>query len=369
MSAHERDSYAAAGVDYSVLDRVKRLAQDEARGMAACLAAWGFGEVGTSRGETAYVVDAGEHYLATVVECLGTKSLIADAMRPHLGRSSYDRIARDTVAAVVNDLAAVGALPVVVSAYFGAGSAAWFADEERATDLVRGWAEACREAGAAWGGGESPALSGIVQPGAIDLAGSAVGIIRPKERMVRADKIRPGDAIVLVASSGIHANGLTLARRVATELPRGYLTQLPDGRSLGEALLAPSPLYAPLVREVQEAGVDLRYLVHITGHGWRKLMRAERELTYVIDRVPEVPPDLAFLSRTAGLSDAEAYGTFNMGAGFAFYVDPGQASAVTAAARNRGLRALVAGSIEEGPRRVIIRPRSIEYTAGSLHIR
>ncbi len=314
-------------------------------------------------------MDAGEHYLATVVECLGTKSLIADAMRPHLGRSSYDRIARDTVAAVVNDLAAVGALPVVVSAYFGAGSAAWFADEERATDLVRGWAEACREAGAAWGGGESPALSGIVQPGAIDLAGSAVGIIRPKERMVRADKIRPGDVIVLVASSGIHANGLSLARRTAAELPQGYLTKLPDGRSLGDALLDPSPLYSNLVREVQEAGVDVHYLVHITGHGWRKLMRAERNLTYVIDRVPDVPPVLAFLADAAGLSDEEAYGTFNMGAGFAFYIAPEQAQAIVDIAHRQGVPALIAGRVEGGPRRVIVRPKGIEYPEVSLRIR
>lgn len=149
MSERERDSYASAGVDYSVLDRVKRLAQAEARSTSAYLAGSGLAEVGSSRGETAHVVDMGDHYLATVLECLGTKSLVADAMRPNLGRSSYDRIARDAVAAIVNDLAAVGAQPLVVNAYFATGSAAWFADEERAADLIHGWAEACRGAGAA----------------------------------------------------------------------------------------------------------------------------------------------------------------------------------------------------------------------------
>lgn len=352
-----------------MLDRVKRLAQVEARSTAPLLGALGAAEVAASRGETAYVVDVGDWYLATVIECLGTKSLVADAMRPHLGRSSYDLVARDTVAAILNDLSAVGARPLVVNAYFAVGAAEWFADEERAGDLVRGWAEACREAGAAWGGGESPSLSGIVAPGAIDLAGSAVGIIRPKGNLVLAERLQPRDAIVLVASSGIHANGLSLARRVAAEIPDGYLTPLPDGRCFGEALLDPSPLYAAVVRDVQDAGVDVHYLVHVTGHGWRKLMRAERELTYVVDRVPAVPPVLAFLAQAAGLSHAEAYGTLNMGAGFAFYVDARQAPAVVAAAQARGLPALVAGHVEEGPRMVAIRPKGVEFRGECLQIR
>lgn len=369
MSGHEHDPYAATGVDYAALDRIKRLAQAAASATASGLAAAGVSEVGASRGETAYVVDAGDHYLATVLECLGTKSLIADAMRPHLGRSSYDVIARDAVAAIVNDLAAVGATPLVVNAYFAVGAADWFADEERADDLIRGWAATCREAGAAWGGGESPALGGIVAPGAIDLAGSAVGVIRPKERLITADRLRAGDAIVLIASSGIHANGLSLARRVAADLPQGYRAPLPNGRSLGEALLEPAPLYSNLVRDVQEAGVDIHYLVHITGHGWRKLMRADRDCTYVLERVPAVPPVLAFVARAAGLSDAEAYGTLNMGAGFAFYLDPRQAPTVVAAARDRGLPALIAGHVDDGPRRVIIRPKGIEYRGEALRIR
>ncbi len=369
MSNRNRDSYASAGVDYSVLDRVKQLAQGQARGTSGRLAMTGAREVEASRGETAYVVDMGDHYLATVLECLGTKSLVADAMRPHLGRSSYERIARDAVAAIVNDLAAVGAQPLVVNAYFAVGSAAWFADEERAADLIQGWAEACRETGAAWGGGESPSLRGIVESDAIDLAGSAVGVVQPKERLVTAEKLRPGDAIVLVASSGIHANGLSLVRRTAAELPQGYLSPLADGRPLGDALLDASPLYSNLVREVQEAGVDVHYLIHITGHGWRKLMRAERNLTYVIDRLPEVPPVLAFLAEAARLSDEEAYGTFNMGAGFAFYVVPEQAPAVVDVAHHQGVSALIAGRVEEGSRRVIIQPKGIEYHEDSLRIR
>ncbi len=219
------------------------------------------------------------------------------------------------------------------------------------------------------GGGETPSLGDIVAPDAIDLAGAAVGIIRPKERLVTQAGIRSGDAIVLIGSTGIHANGLSLARRVAADLPQGYLAPLSDGRSYGEGLLIPSPLYSNLVRDIQQAGVDIHYMVHITGHGWRKLMRAERELSYVIELVPDIPPVVEFVCQEAHLSDEEAYGTFNMGAGFAFYVSQEQAQSVVKIAHAHGMKALVAGHIEEGPRRVLIQPKGIEYHGEALQIR
>ncbi len=151
--AHGGDRYMSAGVDYAVLDRIKRLAQSEAATTSVSVAGSDLTEVAASRGETAYVVDVGDYYLVTVMECLGTKSLIADAVRQSLGRSSYDHIARDTVAAILNDLAAVGATPTVINAYFAVGTAEWFADEERASDLIGGWAAACREADVVWGEG------------------------------------------------------------------------------------------------------------------------------------------------------------------------------------------------------------------------
>ncbi|ACZ43528.1 Phosphoribosylformylglycinamidine cyclo-ligase [Thermobaculum terrenum ATCC BAA-798] len=365
----KQDRYASAGVDYDVLDRVKRLALAEAGRTGGLLSRLGMSEIPESRGETAYVVDAGDHYIATVLECLGTKSLVADAMRPHLGRSSYDRIAQDAVAAIVNDLVAVGATPLVVHAYFAVGASEWFADEERASDLVRGWARACLEAGASWGGGESPALGGIIRTDAIDLAGSAVGIVRPKSRLVTSDKLREGDAIVLLASTGIHTNGLSLARKLAAELPDGYLTPMEDGRYFGDALLDPAPLYSRVVEGAQQAGLEIHYMVHITGHGWRKLMRAPQDLTYLLEEVPTVPPVLEFICREGRIPEAEAYALFNMGAGFAIFLPPAQADELVRLASQQGVDALVAGRVIEGPRRVVIQPKGIEYSAEDLRIR
>src|SRR5262249_56406198 len=126
----------------------------------------------------------------------------------------------------------------------------------------------------------------------------------------------PGDEIVLVASSGLHANGASLARLVADRLGAGYATMLPGGATLGEALLAPSLLYVGLVDALLRSGVAVTYMSHISGHGLLKLMRSPKPLTYTIEQLPEVPAVLSFLAAEAGLDAHAAYSTFNMGSGF-----------------------------------------------------
>jgi phosphoribosylformylglycinamidine cyclo-ligase len=362
-------SYSASGVDYGSLDPAKLLAQRAAASTAGALARFGFAEAPGSRGESAYVWEEPDAYRAMVIEGLGTKNLVADAMREIGDRTYYDAVARDTVAMIVNDVIVVGAEPQVVTAYWAVGDGAWFDDRERAADLVRGWTEACIEIGATWGGGETPALAGIIAPGTIDLGGACVGTIKPKTRLVLGDRLAPGDAIVLVASSGIHANGLTLARALAERLPKGYATDIGNGTTYGDALLAPTVLYPPLVGALFEAGVDVHYLANVTGHGWRKLMRARRELRYVLHTVPPAPPLFAFMTREAGLDAAEAYATFNMGAGFAIYVPEADARRVVEVAAGVGLAAWVMGRVEAGPREVVIEPLSVRYAGETLSLR
>jgi len=362
-------TYADAGVDYGSIDPVKVQAQREAALTAPALGRWGLSEVGASRGESAYVWEEPDCYRALVVEGLGTKSLVADAVRPPGGPSYYDALAQDTVAMIVNDVITVGAEPQVVNAYWAIGDSTWFDDPTRATDLVDGWAAACKACGATWGGGETPALSGIIQPGTIDLAGACIGVVRPKNRLVLGDRLAPGDRIVLLASSGIHANGLTLARKTASAHPDGYGASIGDGRKFGDALLTPTLLYARLVADVFEAGADVRYLANITGHGWRKLMRAPRDLTYRISEVP--PPDalLDFIVRAGELEPAEAYGNLNMGAGFAVYVPESDVTRVLEVAQRHAIGAWDAGIVEAGPRRVVIEPRGIVFESSSLGVR
>ena len=362
-------TYDQAGVRYDLIDPLKVSAQQAAATTAVQLAAHGFSEIKASRGESAYVVDLGPFYLASIVECLGSKAMVADEMQRLTGRTWYDSIAQDTIAMAINDLITVGATPLVVQAYWAAGGSDWFDDAERASALVRGWKAACETCGVAWGGGETPALAGIVEAGRIDLAAACTGIVNPKSRLSLGDGLAAGNAIVLLASSGIHANGLSLARKLCERLPRGYLTPLPSGRSFGEALLDPTVLYSPVTEALAKAGIVPRYCANITGHGWRKLLRHPAALSYRIDVVPPVPEVLQFIQQQAGQDDTEAYGTFNMGAGFALFIEASQAAQAVDIAQAAGVPALVAGRVESGPKRLRIEPLGIEWGDDALQLR
>lgn len=362
-------TYEQAGVNYDLIDPLKVSAQRAAAATAGHLAAHGFTEVAASRGESAYVVDVGPFYLASIVECLGSKALVADEMQQLTGKSYYDGIAQDTIAMAVNDLITVGATPLVVQAYWAAGGSDWFGDAQRAQALVAGWKKACDTCGVAWGGGETPALAGIVEAGRIDLAASCTGLINPKERLSVGDRLQAGDAIVLLASSGIHANGLSLARKLVERLPQGYLTEVQPGLSYGEALLAPTTLYSPVTEALYKAGVVPHYCANITGHGWRKLLRHPAELTYRIHSVPEVTPVLKFIQQHAKQDDREAYSTLNMGAGFAIFVDKADAERVVQIAQAQGVPALLAGQVEAGPKQLLIEPLNIRFGNDDLQLR
>ena len=420
--------YRRAGVDYALIDPLKIAAQRAAAATGRHLLAHRFAEVEASRGESAYVVDVGPFYLASIVECLGSKAIVADEMARATGRSRYDAIAQDTIAMAVNDLITVGATPLVVQAYWAAGGSEWFADGDRAQALVEGWKQACdtcgvawgggetpalagiveagridlaasctglvnpkgrlslgdaqRSAalvagwkqacdtcGVAWGGGETPALAGIVEAGRIDLAASCTGLINPKTRLSVGDRLGAGDAIVLLASSGIHANGLSLARKLVERLPQGYLTPLTTGATYGDALLAPTTLYSPVTEALHRANIAPHYCANITGHGWRKLLRHGASLTYRIDALPPVPPVLAFMQHHARMGDRDAYSTLNMGAGFALFVDAADADRAVGVARSVGVEAMVAGRVEQGPKQLLIEPLGLAFGSDDLQLR
>lgn len=362
-------SYEQAGVNYDLIDPLKVSAQRAAAATAVQLAGHGFNEVAASRGESAYVVDVGPFYIASIVECLGSKALVADEMATLTGKSWYAGIAQDTIAMAVNDLITVGATPLVVQAYWAAGGSDWFGDAARAQALVAGWKAACETCGVAWGGGETPALAGIVEGGRIDLAASCTGLINPKQRLSVGDKLAAGDAIVLLDSSGIHANGLSLARKLVERLPQGWLTEVAPGLSYGEALLAPTVLYSPVTEALWKAGIVPHYNANITGHGWRKLLRHPGRFTYRIHTVPPVPPVLAFIQAHAQQDDREAYSTLNMGAGFALFVAADDAQRTMAIAQGLGIGARVAGRVEDGDKQLLIEPLGLRFGDDALQLR
>src|SRR5688500_9172237 len=211
-------SYEGSGVRYDTLDAFKRACQQAAAGTVGALAKHGLKEPASMRGESAYLIESDDGYLAHVEEGLGTKNLVADAMLKLTGKSYYANVGVDTVATIVNDLITCGALPISVAMHAAVGDSNWFANTAVAEDLARGFADACRASNAVWGGGETAAHKSIVNTETIVLAGTAIGRISPKSLRIKND-VRDGDAIVLLASSGVQTNGLSLCRKIAEHLP------------------------------------------------------------------------------------------------------------------------------------------------------
>ncbi len=369
MVTSKRLTYKETGVSYDVMDPLKRMAQIAGKKTARNIRGTSFFELKESRGESAYVLDQGDSYFVSVMEGLGTKSLVADAMRKITGKTYYDTVAQDTVASIINDLITVGAKPITVLAYWAAGSAKWFEDVKRMEDLVNGWKKACDMAGVVWGGGETPTLSGIIEPDTIDLGGSSFGIIKPKKRLVLGGKLKAGDVIILFESSGIHANGLSLARIIAANLENGYSTKMSNGQMYGEGLLSPTIIYAKLIQDLFANNVDIHYMAHITGHGWRKIMRYTKPFTYRIHTVPPVPEVLKFICEKGPLDEKEAYGNLNMGSGYAVFIPKKDIEKVMRIAKKNKIKAYDAGVVEKGKKQVIIEPKNIIFDGESLKVR
>jgi phosphoribosylformylglycinamidine cyclo-ligase len=345
-----------------------------------CVKRFGFSVVPWTRGESVFLVETPVGYLALVVEGLGTKNLVADAMYQIAQKvgvldsgSFYDRVTQCNVAMAVNDMITLGALPICYGQYLAVGSSDWFKDKKRCHDLIEGTTRACFISRCTWAGGETPTLKGIIEPGAADLSGATMGFM-PKERLINPENIRHGDAILLFESSGIHANGLTLARTIADKLPKGYMTMLDDGRTYGETLLEPTHIYVGLVEDCQDAGVDIHYAVNITGHGWRKLMRANQPFAYVIKNIPQPSALFEFIQKYGPVDDREAYANFNMGAGFALYVPQEDVQKVRAVVDEHvfeyGFGMIAAGHVEKSEtKRVVIEPKELVYEADTLAVR
>jgi phosphoribosylformylglycinamidine cyclo-ligase len=276
--------------------------------------------------------------LVSGTDGVGTKTEIARA----LGR--YDTIGRDLVAMCVDDVVCHGARPWQFLDYLAVGRL----DAERVASIVGGIADGCAEAGAMLVGGETAEHPGVMEPDAFDLAGFCVGIVE-RDQLIDGSTTRAGDAIVGLASSGLHANGYSLVR--ATLRSTGMSLDEPLGaNTLGEALLAPTAIHAPHVLAVIEALGDARVrgVAHITGGGLPgnlpRAIRAELGALVRPGRWP-VPDVMARMASLAGLDGPEMRATFNGGIGMALVVEPRAASAAIELLAQRGQEAWIIGEV------------------------
>ena len=305
--------YAAAGVDIDAGNRMVELIRPLVRRTArpgADAEIGGFGGLFDLK-----AAGFSDPILVAATDGVGTKVKIAVATQRH------DTIGIDLVAMSVNDLVVQGAEPLFFLDYFACGKL----DPEVGAAVVKGVAAACKEARCALIGGETAEMPGIYQAGDYDLAGFAVGAVARDKLLPRKD-IAPGDAVIGLASSGVHANGFSLVRRIvaAAGLPWDAPAPFEPSRQLGEALLTPTRLYVQSCLAAIRATGAVKALAHITGGGFvdniPRVLPQGLAVALDLDRVP-VHPVFKWLAAAGGVSEREMLRTFNCGIGMIAVLD------------------------------------------------
>ncbi|WP_338738422.1 phosphoribosylformylglycinamidine cyclo-ligase [Haloplanus salilacus] len=312
MSEDDELTYSAAGVD---------IAESEAATAALV------GAVGESAGDYAGLLDIGDRYLGLATDGVGTKLLVADAL------NDYSTVGIDCIAMNANDLVAAGVRPVAFVDYLAVDEP----DERFAEQVGEGLAEGADRAGIELVGGETAVMPEVIS--GLDLAGTCAGLAA--KDAVFPGSAEVGDALVGVRSSGIHSNGLTLARTAVTR-EGSYTDPCPFGDydTIGEALLEPTRIYTDLLDPMRDHGV--RAAAHVTGGGWTNLERLG-DARYVIDDAFAPQPVFEFVQSLGNVSDEEMHRTFNMGTGFVAAVDPAEADSLAETVDGR-----VIGRVEAG---------------------
>jgi len=305
-------TYAEAGVDIDASERAT----------AALVSA-----VGAFEGDFAGLLDIGDRCLALAADGVGTKLLVAEAL------GDYSTVGIDCIAMNANDLVAAGVTPVAFVDYLAVDDP----DDAVAEQVGEGLSRGAEHADVHLLGGETAVMPEVVK--GLDLAGTCAGLAATDEPF--DGEAREGDVLVGFPSSGIHSNGLTLARRAATKR-HDYTDPFPgEDRSIGEVLLEPTRIYTDLLTDLH--AVETRACAHVTGGGWTNLSRMG-PFEYRIEDPFESPPVFEFVRREGNVSDAEMHRTFNMGTGFVASVAPGDADELVEATAN----GRVIGRVERG---------------------
>ena len=335
MAAMREGAYAKAGVDQSRAGRAVTALVDVLQGIDPGRPS----RAALGSGHYANVLRLDERMgLALSTDGVGTKLIVAE----QLGR--FDTVGIDCIAMNANDVICVGADPIAVLDYL--------AVEEARTELLeavgRGLKAGAEQAGVEIPGGELAVVPDLIRghpsPNGIDLVGMCVGVVA-LDALVTGAGAEPGDAVVGLPASGVHSNGLTLARGVLPDLVEAP----PElgGRTVGETLLEPTVIYVRAIRELLESEVGVRGLAHITGDGPLNLLRLEAEVGYAIDSPLAVPPVFGLIAERGGVEPAEMHEVFNMGCGFCCVVAEAQATEAVALLGERHPGAAVIGTVTD----------------------
>lgn len=333
-------TYQKSGVNYNLMDQFKN----------ACI------EAGNNSSQ---LIKFQDYYLIDVLEGLGSLGKLADDIYRLKGKDYYYEVGWGNAATIINDIISVGATPLTLKLFVAAGNEKWFRDKKRWENLVEGFKDAANYSKVLWNGGETQTLVKVVSSDSIVLAGSSTGIVKPKSWLIDEKNIRENDDIIFFKSSGIHTNGITLIRKLFQN----------NGKTLIKAIEQKTIIYSPIILEILKNNIKIHFATHITGHGWRKIMRAKKNFIYRIDEIPNPPEIFKIVQAKAKLSDLQMYSDFNMGLGYAIFVSQKDTKKVLGIAKKMKFDAFTAGKIEAGERKVIINPLNIVLEGKSLKIR
>lgn len=332
-------TYREAGVDIEegnrLVDRIKPLAK-------SAMTEHVLSGIGGFAGLCGLPSGMEEPILVSGTDGVGTKLKVAFAMNRH------DTIGQDLVAMCVNDIITMGAQPLFFLDYFGTGKLS----ADTGAEVVKGIADGCKLSGCALLGGETAELPGMYSDGEYDLAGFAVGVV-DKKKILGPALVKNDDVLIGVASSGIHSNGYSLARRVIeTEMGRKLDEEVPElGGTVGETLLTPTRIYAAAVKQLlASCGDDVHALCHVTGGGMpENLPRVLPEgLTAIIDGARPWPKIFSWIADGGPVELSEMRRTFNLGIGLVAVVKKEAADAAIAALKEAGEDAWLLGRLEGG---------------------
>jgi len=279
--------------------------------------------------------------LASATDGVGTKVAIAQALDRH------DTIGQDLVAMVIDDIVVVGATPLFLTDYIACGKVY----PERIAQIVSGIARACQDTNVALVGGETAEHPGLLGPDEYDVAAAGTGVVEAHQ-MLGPEKVREGDIVIALASSGLHSNGYSLARHLVAEAHLAFSEVVPEtGRSLGDELLEPTRLYTPVALMVMaQVGVGLHAMSHVTGGGIaQNLQRViPPGLAVTVDRTTWRPPAIVrYLAEAGSLELTDVEDTWNMGIGFFLIVDPSVSAHTIEVCEGVGIHAWTVGVVSE----------------------
>ncbi len=335
----EKLTYKDAGVDTKEGEKAVKLMKSHVQKTFNANVLTGLGSFGSLF--KLDLTDIREPVLVSGTDGVGTKLKIAFLMDRH------DTVGQDCVAMCVNDILCQGAKPLFFLDYIATGKV----QAEKIADIVKGIADGCLRAGCALVGGETAEMPGFYSDGEYDMAGFAVGIV-DRDKIIDGSKIKEGDVLIGLSSSGLHSNGYSLARKLLLEQMNFEISEfIPDlGMSLGEALLTPTKIYTPQCEAVLPE-IAVKGIIHITGGGFfENIPRIIPEGLGVEINLGtwDIPPIFGFIQKSGEIERDEMYATFNMGVGMIMIVDETEAYKVITKLNTIGEKAAIIGKVVSG---------------------